>query len=188
MAMARTTTTRLFVLSAALALAGCATAGPGAGRFPRSVEPVKQIARLRGGSLGWGGVWIGMTAREVERALGRRLTAELASAEPDALCGYRSAGVEILDQPLRLEFEGSGEEARLRAIWLLLGVRGAPPTRDDLVRALEARFPGIEYVPSPHTPELAEAASPKPLYRLDEDNLFWVDAQQGIYFGKVCVD
>lgn len=187
MARARITTTRLLVLAVALALAGCATAGPGPGRFPRSVEPVKQIARLRGGSLGWGGVWIGMTAGEVERALGRRLT-ELATAEPDALCGYRAAGVEILGQPLRLEFEGTGEEARLRAIWLLLGVRGAPPTRDDLTRALQARFPGIEYVPSPHAPELAEAANPMPLYRLDEESLFWVDPQRGIYFGKVCVD
>lgn len=187
MGMAATTTTRLLGLAAALALAGCATAGPGAGRFPRSTEPVKQIARLRGGDLGWGGVWIGSTAREVERTLGRRLT-ELATAEPDALCGYRSVGIEILDQPLRLEFEGTGENARLRAIWLLLGARGAPPTREDLTRALEARFPGIEYVPSPHTPDLAEAANPKPLYRLDEDSLFWVDPQRGLYFGKVCVD
>lgn len=176
MAMARTATRRLALLPLALALAACATAGPGAGRFPRSVEPVKQIARLRGGALGWGGLWIGATAAEVERTLGRRLT-ELASAEPDALCGYRSAGVEVLGQPLRLEFEGTGEDARLRAIWLLLGSRGAPPSRDDLVRALKARFPGIESVPSPH-----------PLYRLDEDNLFWVDPQRGIYFGKVCVD
>lgn len=178
---------RLLSLALALTLAACVTAGPGAGRFPRSVEPVKQIARLRGGSLGWGGVWIGMTAGEVERALGRRLT-ELATAEPDALCGYRAVGVQILDQPLRLEFEGSGEEARLRAIWLLLGVRGAPPTRDDLSRALAARFPGIEYVPSPHAPDLVEAANPRPLYRLDEGSLFWVDPQRGIYFGKICVD
>jgi hypothetical protein len=185
--MARGTTTRLAALSLALALAGCATAGPGAGRFPRSTEPVKQIARLRGGALGWGGVWLGSTAREVERTLGRRLT-ELVSGEPDALCGYRSAGVEILEQPLRLEFEGTGDDARLRAIWLLLGARGGPPSKDDLVRALKARFPGIEYVPNPHVPDLAEAESPSPLYRLDEDNLFWVDPQRGIYFGKVCVD
>jgi hypothetical protein len=179
---------RLLPFALALALAGCATAGPGAGRFPRSTEPVKQIARLRGGSLGWGGVWIGSTAREVERTLGRRLT-ELVSGEPDALCGYRSVGLEILDQPLRLEFEGTGEDARLRAIWLLLGARGGPPpSKDDLVRALKARFPGIEYVPNPHVPNLAEAESPSPLYRLDEDNLFWVDPQRGIYFGKVCVD
>jgi hypothetical protein len=185
--MARSTITRLALLSLALALAGCATAGPGAGRFPRSTEPVKQIARLRGGSLGWGGVWIGSAAPEVERALGRRLT-ELVTGEPDALCGYRSFGVEILDQPLRLEFEGTGEDARLQAIWLLLDQRGAPPSKEDLVRALKARFPGIEYVPNPHVPNLTEETSPSPLYRLDEDNLFWVDPQRGIYFGKVCVD
>ncbi|MFP5288130.1 MAG: hypothetical protein ACLGI9_20510 [Thermoanaerobaculia bacterium] len=185
--MARSAITRLAVLSLALALAGCATAGPGAGRFPRSTEPVKQIVRLRGGSLGWGGVWIGSTAAEVERTLGRRLT-ELVSGEPDALCGYRSAGVEILGQPLRLEFEGTGQDARLQAIWLLLGQRGGPLSKQDLVRALKARFPGIEYVPNPHVPNLAEAESPSPLYRLAEDHLFWVDPQRGIYFGKVCVD
>jgi hypothetical protein len=174
-------------LALALGLAACTAAGPGAGRFPRSTEPVKQLARLRNGSLGWGGLWIGSTAREVEQTLGRRLNG-LAAAEPDALCGYRPVDVEVLGQPLRLEFEGSGEGARLQAIWLLLGQRGAPPARDDLVRALRARFPHLEYVPSPHVPDLAEAQNPSPLYRLDDESLFWVEAQRGIYFGKVCVD
>jgi hypothetical protein len=186
-------TTRLLApLALALLLAACSSGGrqepgapPGEPRFPRYTESIKQIARLRG-SLGWGGVWIGSTAREVERAIGKRL--DLDKADPDELCGYRAVGADILGQPLRLEFEGTGEEARLRAVWLLLDGRGRPLDRDVLVRALKSRFPDVKYLPSPHAPDLSEAGAPKPLYELGKDSLFWVDPGRGIYFGKICVD
>lgn len=194
------TTRHLAPLALALLLAACSTAGPGepgarpgelpgAGpRFPRYTESIKQIARLRG-SLGWGGVWIGSTVRDVERGLRKPL--DLEKAEQDELCGYRAVGVEILDQPLRLEFEGTGDDARLRAIWLLLDGRGRPLDRTALARALKARFPDLAYVPSPHTPDMPEAEAPSPLYRLErigEEGMFWIDPGRGIYFGKICVD
>lgn len=199
MGPARTTTRRLALLALALLLAACSTAGrepgelpgepPGpAARFPRYTESIKQIARLRG-NLGWGGVWIGSTLREVERATGKRL--DLDKAETDELCGYRAVWVDLLGQPLRLEFEGTGEEARLRAVWLLLDGRGRPLDRDALVRALKARFRDLAYVPSPHTPGLPEAEAPSPLYRLEElgeEGMFWIEPGRGIYFGKICVD
>lgn len=187
------TTRHLAPLALALLLAACSLGGrrepgapPGDPRpFPPYTESIKQIARLRG-SLGWGGVWIGSTAREVERATGKRL--DLDRADPDELCGYRAVGADVLGQPLRLEFEGMGEDARLRAIWLLLDGRGRPLDRDALVRALKARFPDVRHLPSPHTPDLPEAEAPKPLYELGKDSLFWVDPGRGIYFGKICVD
>lgn len=194
------TTRHLVPLALALLLAACSTAGrrePGAPpgeppgsapRFPRYTESIKQIARLRG-SLGWGGVWIGSTVRDVERGLRKPL--DLDKAEKDELCGYRTVGAEILGQPLRLEFEGAGEDAHLRAIWLLLDGRGRPLDRDALVRALKARFPDLAYVPSPHTPDLSEAEAPSPLYRLEglgEEGMFWIEPGRGIYFGKICVD
>ena len=192
------TTRHLAPLALALLLAAASTtagrrapgAPPGelpgpAPRFPRYTESIKQIARLRG-SLGWGGVWIGSTVRDVERGLRKPL--DLEKTEKDELCGYRTVGAEILGQPLRLEFEGTEEEARLRAIWLLLDGHGRPLDRDTLVRALKARFPDLAYVPSPHTPDLSEAEAPKPLYELGKDSLFWVDPGRGIYFGKICVD
>ena len=193
------TTRHLAPLALVLLLAACSSAGrrePGAPlgeppgpapRFPRYTESIKQIALFRGG-LGWGGVWIGSTVRQVENALGKLL--DLDKAETDELCGYRAVGVGILGQPLRLEFEGTGDNTRLRAIWLLLDGHGRPLDRDALVRALKARFPDLAYVPSPHVPDLSEGKAPKPLYELDkaEDGLFWVDPGRGIYFGKICVD
>lgn len=187
------TTRHLAPLALALLLAACSSGGrrepgapPGDPRpFPPYTESIKQIARLRG-SLGWGGVWIGSTAREVERATGKRL--DLDKADPDELCGYRAVGADVLGQPLRLEFEGMGENARLRAVWLLLDGRGRPLDRDALVRALKARFPDVKHLPSPHAPDLPEAEAPKPLYELGKDSLFWVDPGRGIYFGKICVD
>lgn len=194
-----------------LGLAGCASPGRGPGpapppppgplpgptpqeggaAFPRHVvEPIKQMT-LRKGRLGWGGVEVGMTFEQAERAIGRRLPA-LGSASRDELCGWYAVDVEVLRQPLRLEFSAEGGESRLQAIWLLLRSPAGGLRPEPIVRALKARFPGLEYVPSPHAPDLAEASNPKPLYRLaegTEGSLIFVNpAGGGIYFGAICVD
>jgi hypothetical protein len=186
--MARTTRgAALLVLL--LSLAACATGGAvggGGGRFPRYVEPIRQIAQIRG-RLGWGGFSVGMTLKDAERALGKRLP--IFETARDEMCGRHIVEVELRRQKLGLEFEGTGEEARLAALWLLLWnpAGGGEMTTLEIVRALKARFPDLQYVPSPHGAQ-PESVNPKPLYRLAEDALFFVDPATGVYFGKVCVD
>jgi hypothetical protein len=154
--------------------------GPGA-RFPLWVEPVKQIS-LRRGHLGWGGVEVGMSRREAERAVGRRLPPAEQRRGP---CDREVVPVEIMRQPLALELDTSGE-GRVAAIRLLLrDPRGEAGTL-DLVRALEARFPDAVYAPLPETGSVPKALNPKPLYRLPEGGLALVDPLVGLVFGDVC--
>jgi hypothetical protein len=170
-------------------LGACAAAGP-VQRFPRLpryiAEPVKQIS-LRGGHLGWGGVEIGMTFRQVELAAGRRLPS-LGSAAQDELCGYYTLETNVLKQPLRLEFDAKGGESRLAAIWLPLANPAGEPSVPEIARALKARFPDLRYLPSPHAPDLAESVNPRPLYRGQDGRTFFIDPRQGVYFGEICVD
>lgn len=186
--MGRTTSRAalLALLVLLIALAACATGGGGGGSFPRYVEPIRQIAHIRG-HLGWSGLYVGMTLKEAERALGKRLP--IFETPRDQMCGRHLVEVELRRQKLGLEFEGTGEEARVAALWLVLwnpAGRGELSTL-EIVRALKARFPALQYVPSPHGAQ-PESVNPKPLYRLDEDDLFFVDPATGVYFGKVCVE
>jgi hypothetical protein len=157
-------------------------------RFPRSIEAIRQIT-LRKGRLGWGGLEVGMTFRQAELVLGRRLPA-LGSASQDELCGYYHLETELMRQPLRLEFSADAGESRLQAIWLPLLSRAGHPVRDEIVTALRARFPNLEHVPSPHTPDLPEAENPRPLYRVPEGGgmIFVLPEEGGISFGEICVD
>ncbi|HEX7185353.1 MAG TPA: hypothetical protein VF756_26245 [Thermoanaerobaculia bacterium] len=208
----RTTTRRtpaLGLLILTLALAGCASSRRApqpaptppqpssvpspepdrGGRFPRYVEPIKQIS-LRNGHFGWGGLEMGMTFEQAERVLGRRLPS-LGSASQDELCGYYHLEVDLMRQPLRLEFAAEGGESRLKAIWLTLRNPEGTLSKEEIARALRARFPDLVYVPSPHVPDVAEEANPKPLYQLPPvgSEMFFVDPQQGgVYFGEICVD
>ena len=164
---------------------------PGQGpsvRFPRSVEAIHQMT-LRRGRLGWGGLEEGMTFEQAERALGRRLPA-LGSASQEELCGYYHLEAELMGQPLRLEFSAEAGESRLQAIWLPLAGRAGKPTRDQIVDALHARFPELEYLPSQFAPDLPEAENPRPLYRtVQVGGMIFVQPEEGgVYFGQICVD
>jgi hypothetical protein len=164
---------------------------PGQGaspRFSRSVDAVHQLT-LRQGRLGWGGLEEGMTFQQAERALGRRLPA-LGSASQDELCGYYHLEAELMGQPLRLEFSAEAGESHLQAIWLPLTSRAGKPSRDQIIEALHARFPEIEYVPSQFAPDLPEAENPRPLYRtVTGGGMIFVQPEMGgIYFGQICVD
>jgi hypothetical protein len=156
------------------------------GRFPRYTEAIKQIS-LRAGHLGWGGLEAGMTFRQAELVVGKRLP-PLGSSSPDVLCGDYTVEVEVLRQPLRLEFDGRGGESRLKAIWLALANPSGELSVLEIARALKARFPDLEYVPSPYAPDLAESVNPKPLYRLGKSGMIFIDPRQGVYFGEICVD
>jgi hypothetical protein len=168
--------------------AGLPRFGLGGPRSLRYTDAIRQIS-LKGGHLGWGGLQVGMTYHEAELVVGRELP-PLGSSPPDMLCGYSSVEAEALRQPLRLEFGSRREEGRLKAIWLpLAGPEGEPPGRQEIVSALKARFPQLEYVPSPHDPEAAESVNPRPLYRLGKSGMmFFVDPRRGLYFGEICID
>jgi hypothetical protein len=176
---ARGTISALAVLL--LGLTACASAnGAPRGRFPFWVEPVKQIS-LRRGHLGWGGVEIGMSRREAERAVGRRLPPPEARRGP---CDREVVPVEILRQPLALEIDASGE-GRVAAIRLVLRDPRGEAGTIDLVRALQARFPGAVYTP-PATGAVPESLNPRPLYNLPEGGSALVDPLIGLVFGEVC--
>lgn len=160
--------------------------GEPAVRFQRSIDAIRQIS-LRKGRLGWGGFEVGMTFRQAELVLGRRLPA-LGSSTQDELCGYYHLEAEAMGQPLRLEFSAEAGESRLQALWLPLQSRSGPPGRDEIVAALRARFPKLEHIPSPHAPDLPEEKNPQPLYRVPEGGGMIFVQPGGVYFGEICVD
>lgn len=133
-----------------------------------------------------------MSFHDAELVTGRKLP-PLGSAPRDMLCGDSSVESEVLGQRLLLEFDSRASEGRLRAIWLPLASPPGDPDRSELstleiARALKARFPKLRYVPSPHAPDLAEAANPRPLYQIENGAMFFVDPRRGIYFGEICMD
>jgi hypothetical protein len=160
--------------------------GEPSNRFPHSIEAIRQMT-LRKGRLGWGGLEVGMTFRQAELVLGRRLPA-LGSASQDELCGYYQMEAELMRQPLRLEFSAEAGDSHLQALWLPIASRAGAASRDDVVAALHARFPNLEYLPSPHALDLTEEKNPKPLYRIPEGGGMIFVMPGGVYFGEVCVD
>lgn len=156
-------------------------------RFFRPAEAIRQIS-LRGGRLGWGGLTVGMSFHDAELVTGNKLP-PLGSAPRDLLCGYSNVESEVMGQPLRLEFDSRASEGHLKAIWLTLASPGGEPlSAQEIAAALKARFPKLRYVPSPHAPDLAESANPRPLYQIENGAMFFVDPRRGIYFGEICVD
>lgn len=160
--------------------------GEPSARFPRSTEAIRQMT-LRKGRLGWGGLEVGMTFRQAELVLGRRLPA-LGSALQDELCGYYHLETDLMRQPLRLEFSAEAGDSHLQALWLPVASRAGAASRDDIVAALHARFSHLEYLPSPFSPGVTEAENPKPLYRIPEGGGMIFVLPGGVYFGEVCVD
>lgn len=178
---------------AAVALAVAAGAASPAAAAPASrtpwpapsyLAPLSEIA-VRGGHLGWDGVVVGMTFRDVERRVGR-LAAPAAHAE--LLCPHHRADVVVDGQELSLEFSGTGDEAVLRAILIPLVPRiGESFDTRAVVGALRDRL-DLAYVPSLHAPRLAEHEVEKPLYRTGDDELVFVNPEAGVMIGEVCVD
>lgn len=151
---------------------------------PSYLEPLSEI-RLRGGNVGWNGVAVGMTFRDVERRVGR-LAAP--AAEPELLCPHHRTDVVVDGQPLGLEFSGTGDDAVLLAILIPLQPRiGESFDTSAVVGALRDRL-ALAFVPSPHAPRLAEGEVEKPLYRTESDELVFVNPETGVAIGAVCVD
>lgn len=151
---------------------------------PSYVEPLREIG-LRGGHLGWDGVYVGMTFAEVERSVGR---VGAPDPEPGMLCPLHRTELTVDGQRLGLDFSGTGDDAVLRAITILLEPRiGERFETAAVVDALRDRL-DLDFVPSPHAPRLAEAAVEKPLYRTRNDELVFVNPEAGVAIGAVCVD
>lgn len=179
------------LLAAALAAAAAIVvlaAAPGAAAAPwpppSYLEPLSEIV-VRGGHLGWDGVVVGMTLRDVERRVGR-LAAP--AAESELLCPHHRTDVVVDGQELGLEFSGTGDEAVLRAILIPLVPRiGESFDTRAVVGALRDRL-DLAFVPSPHAPRLGEDEVEKPLYRTGSNELVFVNPEAGVVIGEVCVD
>lgn len=151
---------------------------------PSYLEPLSEID-LRGGRVGWDGVTVGMTFRDLERRFG--LLAAPA-AEPELLCPHHRTDVVVDGQPLELEFSGTGDDAVLLAILIPLVPRlGETVEARAVVGALRDRL-DLAFVPSPHAPSVAEGEVEKPLYRTASDELVFVNPEAGVAIGEVCVD
>lgn len=168
------------VLGGLLLLTACAS-GERARRVTPHDEALRQVHERRG-RIGWDGLQVGMTFAEVERALGRRLGVP---DGPGPLCGRYVAEVAALDQPLRLSFTGGAQAARLAAITVLL--RGGFDA-GQVLQALEARLGELTLVPSPHARERGPAEVRRPLYRTAAGAGVFLDPDDGIGLGDVCVD
>ena len=193
------------ILALAVLAGACVSPGPGPGAGPgggarpgfriragqggrvlRYTDAIKQIS-LRAGRLGWGGLEVGMSFHDAELVVRKRLPS-LAGAPRDELCGYYNLDAEVLGQRLRLEVDGEAREGRLKAIWLPLASPAGELSTLDVVRALKARFPNLRYLPSPHEPDLAESANPRPLFQVTPVEMIFVVPREGLYFGEICVD
>lgn len=151
---------------------------------PSYLEPLSEVD-LRGGRVGWDGVTVGMTFRDIERRVGR-LAAP--AAAPELLCPHHRVDVVVDGQPLGLEFSGIGDDAVLRAILIPLAPRiGESFDTRAVVDALRDRL-DLAFVPSPHAPRAAETEVEKPLYRTASDELVFVNPEAGVAIGEVCVD
>ena len=158
----------------------------GSRRVVRYTEAIKQIS-LRGGRLGWGGLTVGMSYHDAELVTGRKLP-PLGDVPRDMLCGYSAIESELMGLRLGLDFDSHASEGHLKAIWLPLASSEGDLSTPEIAAALKARFPKLRYVPSPHAPDLAESANPRPLYQIENGAMFFVDPRRGIYFGEICVD
>jgi hypothetical protein len=173
------------VIAALLGIGACASPGRKAQHFAPYTDPIKEIT-LHNGRLGYDGLTIGMTFHEAEAILGKRMPS-LKLDPRDGLCGFAVVDVAPHRQPLQLEFDSTGgEDARLKAIWLLLPDRGGDASAARTATALKARFPGLVYLPDRQSPE-PEAANQHPLYRAPAGGLFLVYPQLGVYFGDLCL-
>lgn len=182
----RATLATLAPLAAVTLLAlSCASPGRRLETFPPYTDPIRDIT-LHNGRPGYAGLEVGMTFREAEAALGRRLPS-LVLDPRESLCGFAAVDVAPRRQPLQLEFDSAGgENGRLMAIWLLLVDRNGNATTAHTAKALRARFPDLVYVPSRQVPE-PEATNPQPLYRAPGGALFLIDPRLGVYFGNLCL-
>jgi hypothetical protein len=152
---------------------------------PRRLTPYDEALRQvyeRRGEIGWDGLQVGMTFAEVERAVGRRL----GSPEgPDPLCDRYSVEVALHDQPLRLAFTGGTQSARLASITLLLP-NGFET--DPVIDALETRLGILTFIPSPHVRDQDVNQARKPLFETPGENQVFINPEQGVSLGDVCVD
>ncbi|HMB52802.1 MAG TPA: hypothetical protein VKU40_05770 [Thermoanaerobaculia bacterium] len=169
----------LLVATLTLFTAACAS-GP-----PRRTTPYDDALRqvhLRGGTLAWGGVEVGMTFAQVERALGQRLPVP---DGPGELCGDYHLLTDVRGQQISLTFRGPTQSARLRDV----GVRlPAGFDMDAVVDALRARLGDMEWVPSRHQPRAREHELRNRLYRVGEAGVVFLNPDGGFQMGDVCID
>jgi hypothetical protein len=117
-----------------------------------------------GRRLGWGGLWIGMTKAEAEKV------ATLSFDEGGAgQCAQATAKVRHQGKQLSVSFSGKEQASLIRGIDVPLSASGVEASPGPLKSALKAHIANLVYVPSVHTPDLAEEKNPTPTYALKEN-------------------
>lgn len=165
-----------------LVLPACATA-PG-GRVTPYDEALRQVNQRRG-SLGWDGIYAGMTREQVERALGRRLGGLQPHLDGPLCPDHYEAVVDHLGSEIRLEFSGSTQSARLTSLTLRLPEGFSAR---DVAERLKQALRGLEWVPNRHDRGQPEEEVEKPLYRAPGGGLVFINPLGGVSLGDVCVD
>jgi hypothetical protein len=156
-----------------------------AGWVPADLEPLHRVIEV-GGRLGWDGVMVGMTLAQVEAVVGEDLPAP--AAEAQVLCPDHRLEVRVDGQPLHLDFSGTGGAALLHAITVPLPVeRGGAFDTGTVVETLRSTL-DLAFVPSVHAPAMTEGEAEKPLYRTPHGDLVFVNPEEGVVLGQVCVD
>ena len=180
----------LAALAAAATLAGACASTAGFRPSGRT-EPLRQL-NLRHGHLGWDGLHTGMTFREVEASVGRRLPVPTSPAGAGVDCSHMALRTKLLGADLELEFSGSSEESRLVAMTVILADPSDPRSRPldpgELKAAVKTLVPGLQFVPSPQLPHQTEESADKAVYRAPDGEFVFVDPERGVYFGQVCLD
>lgn len=135
----------LLALVAAVAAAACAPATVGSG-------PSRSAT-----ALGWGDLTLGMTLEQAGTRTGETL--EVRPIE-DA-CG--EAGARLIRDGREL-FLGFSEDAPTATLHTIVWRLPTDASKEEVVRDLERRFPGLRYRPDPRWPNMPEDENPKPLY------------------------
>lgn len=180
------------VLAAALAVvlgwtAGCSSVPTGSPDAAR-LAPVRQLHQ-RGGRLGWDGLVLGMSYREIEVAVGKKLPPPETPEPPGNVgCEHPSLRTELLGTRLVLEFSGTFEDSRLVALWAILAAPDRSLDPAALRAAVRDRVHALEFVPDPLRPGVAEEASYRAVYAVHGGGRVVVDPARGVYFGDVCVE
>jgi hypothetical protein len=134
----------------------------------RAVTRPESAVGLVDGRLTWGPIALGMSAAEVEKAIGQTLVLE-PNVDDTSPCSGLEASPLILKQKVTLTIGVRDERSQLIAIRVALP---SPRELREIVAGLKTQVPALRFLS--HDASMTEARSTKPLYVLEKD------PQQGV--------
>ncbi len=133
--------------------------------------------------LGWGGITIGMKAKDVEHLINKKINIKY-PVEND---GYGpSSTFKYKDRELHVDFSGTNTESVVEGIFISFLNISYSWTKDEIVAALKKQIPNIIYEPSRHWPNLNEKENETPLYLVSRssDLAILVKPKEGLYLAS----